>query len=133
MGAIADIINGEKLYDSGLDTVIIRRYNAGITGGRTLDCTGFPDKVVPAGHAIIYDEATDTYKPFPVEEGKYASEMPGSYKYAGINVSSKPVEEPFAAIMTVGEVNDEAVKYKFTEDMKEAIVKALPGIMFSHD
>lgn len=128
----ADIINGEKLYDSGLDSVIIRRYNAGVTGGRTLDCTGFPDPVVPAGHAIIYEEATDNYKPFPVKEGKYDS-MPASHVYAGIMVASKPVEEPFAAIMTVGEVNDEAVKYKFTDEMKEAIVKAFPGIMFSHD
>lgn len=128
----ADLIKGEKLFDSGLDSVIIRRYDAGVTGGRTLDCTGFPDNVVPAGHALIYEESTDTYKPFPVKEGKYDT-MPDSHKYAGIMVASKSVDEPFAAILTVGEVNDMAVKYKFTDEMKEAIVKAFPGIMFSHD
>lgn len=132
MGAIANLTNGEKLYDSGLDSVIIRRYNAGVTGGRTLDVTGFPDDVVCAGHPIIHEAATDTYKPFPVADGKFSA-LPGSHAYAGVLVASIPVDKPFAAIMTVGEVNDEAVKYKYTEEMKEAVVKAFPGIMFAHD
>ena len=132
MGAKADIINGEVLYDSGLDPVIIRRYNAGVTGGRTLDCTDFPDKTISAGHAIIYEESTDTYKPMPVADGKYSA-LPGSHIYAGILVGSIPADKPFAAIMTVGEVNDKAVKYQFTAEMKEAIIKAFPGIMFTHD
>lgn len=132
MGAIADITNGEKIYDSGLDSVVIRRYDAGIIGGRTLDVTDFPDNVIKAGHAIIYEAATDTYKPMPVKDGKYST-LPESHTYAGILVASIVAKKPFAAILTVGEINDKAVAYEFTEEMKEAIIKALPGIMFTHD
>lgn len=132
MRAIADLVNAEKIYDSGLDSVIIRRYDAGIVGGRTLDVTGFPDEVIKAGHALIYEADSDTYKPMPVADGKY-SELPAKHSYCGINVSSISVDKPFAAILTVGEVNDKAVAYEFTEEMKEAIIKVLPGIMFTHD
>lgn len=132
MGAIADITNGEKLYDSGLDSVVIRRYDAGIIGGRTLDVANFPDDVIKAGHAIIHETATDTYKPMPVEAGKYST-LPGGHTYAGILVASILTSKPFAAILTVGEVNEKAVAYEFTTAIKEAIVKVLPGIMFTHD
>lgn len=132
MGAIADITNGEKLYDSGLDSVIIRRYNSGITGGRTLDVTGFPDDIITAGHVIIHEPATDTYKPMPIKDGKYDS-LPASHNYVGILVASIETKKPFAAIMNVGEVNDKAVKYEINATMLEAINKALPGVMFTHD
>lgn len=130
--AIADLIYGEKVYDDGMDSVVIRRYNAGVTGGRTLNMDGFPDDVVRAGHIVIYDTETGDYKPMPVQEGKYAS-LPAKHEYSGIVVASKPSDKPFVAIMTVGEVNETACTYAPTDEIKEAVKKAFPGIMFTHD
>lgn len=130
--AIADLISKERMYDDGMDAVVIRRYNAGITGGRTLDMTGFPDDVVRAGHIVIYDTETGDFKPMPVQEGAYAA-LPAKHEYVGIVVASKPADKPFVAIMTVGEVNDSASVYPFTDELKKEIVSVLPGIMFTHD
>lgn len=132
MGAIADVTNTEQLYDSGLDAVIIRRCVACVVGGRTLDVNGFPDAVIRSGHVIIHDPDTDTYKPMPVADGKYSS-LPGSHEYAGVLRASISSEKPFASIMTVGEVNDVAVKYEYTDQMLKDIKAALPGLMFTHD
>lgn len=42
MGATANLASELQVITSGLDSVVIRRYGAGIIGGRTLDVSGYP-------------------------------------------------------------------------------------------
>lgn len=116
---------------SGMDSVVIRNYIAGIQGGRTLDMEGFSGEVVKAGHIIIKDNEANTYKPMPVTGEAYAS-LPEGHSYAGVLVSSVLATEPFAGIMYAGEVNDLASPYS-VDSIKSAIVAALPQLVFMHD
>lgn len=133
MGAVADFSKEERTILSGMDSVVIRKYIAGIIGGRTLDMTGFKDSVIKAGHIVIRDTATDTYKPMPVKSsGDGYDTLPVSHEYAGVVVCSKPANEPLVGIMYAGEVNDVASPYP-VESIKDALKTALPMLVFMHD
>ena len=115
----------------GLDSVVIRHYVAGIVGGRTLDVSGFPDKVIKAGHVIIRDTVNDIYKPMPVQDGAYGS-LPGDHEYVGVLRSTVTADCPTAAIMYSGEVNDVASPYP-VDNIKTALLAAVPTLVFKHD
>lgn len=133
MGAVADFSKEERTILSGMDSVVIRKYIAGIIGGRTLDMTGFKDSVIKAGHIVIRDTTTDTYKPMPVNSaGNGYDSLPGSHEYAGVVVCSKPANEPLVGIMYAGEVNDVASPYPI-DSIKDALKTALPMLVFMHD
>ena len=93
-------------YSFGYDPIVIRKYVDGDKGGKLLDVTGFTDAVIKAGHVVIRDTATQsTYKPMPVSNGAYAA-LPQGYEYVGIVVGTVPTNEPYVAIITIGEVNE---------------------------
>lgn len=50
---------------TGNDNIVIAKYLDGIDGGRSLDVTGYPLKVIKAGVPAITDGA-GTYKPMPL-------------------------------------------------------------------
>lgn len=136
MGAKANLVNDPETILAGNDSVVIRQYNGGITGGRTLDLTGF-DGPVKAGHLAIrvLDEGgvNYTYKPMPVNGEKYGS-LPASHEYCGVVVATKPADYPLVGIMDDGRVNDEAMPYQFADATQRAAVKAaLPNLIFEHD
>lgn len=131
MGAVANLSNANELYGSGMDAVVIRNYVGGIVGGRTLDVTGFSDNVIKAGHIIIRDTQTDTYKPMPVSGGSYST-LPSNHEYVGVLVSSILKSQPLAGIMYDGEVNDLASPYSI-DSIKAALKSALPTLVFLHD
>lgn len=118
----------------GNDAIVIREFISGLEGGRTLDMTGFTDKVVKAGHVIITD-GKGSYKPMPVtgtgETATYG-ELPANHSYAGILYRSILVAEPAASVMTWGIVNEVAVPYPMTT-IKEAFMTACPHIDFTKD
>lgn len=133
MGAVADFSKEEKTILPGMDSVVIRRYISGIIGGRTLDMTGFKAPVIKAGHIVIRDTATDTYKPMPVNSnGNGYGSLPGSHEYVGVVVCGKLAKEPLVGIMYAGEVNDVASPYPI-DSIKDEIKKALPMLTFMHD
>lgn len=132
MGAIAEMTHKGKEFNDGNDAIVIRRVGACLIGGRTLDMTGFPEDHVNAGHIIIREAETDTYKPMPVSNGAYGS-LPTGFAYVGVLRASKPKEQPFASIMYEGEVNDIASPYEVTAAMKTALKVVLPGLYFMHD
>ena len=132
MGAIADLTNEEKVIIDGNDSIVIRRCISSIIGGRTLDMSGFPDSFIKAGHPVIYEKATDTYKPFPVSNGSFST-MPSNHEYKGVVIATKPSKQPFVGIMYAGEVNDEAMPYKLTDAMRTELKTALPQLVFTHD
>lgn len=135
----------------GDDSIIIRKFNGGIPGGRTLDVTDFVGDVIYAGHVIIKvtdtTKNTVTYKPMPVtpavaadpnatpaveaQEAKYGS-LPSNGEYVGILYRSISKEQPTAAIMYDGVVNTKLLPYKMT-DILTAFKTAVPHIIFEQD
>lgn len=132
MGATADLTKQGDVFNDGNDSIVIRRVDACITGGRTLDLTGFTEKHVRAGHILIREKETDTYKPLAVSNGAYAT-LPDGHEYVGVLRASIPSDLPFAAIMYAGEVNNVASPYPLTDTLKAAIKAVLPGLYFMHD
>ena len=132
MGAIAEMTRDGHSFSDGMDSVVIRRPGACIIGGRTLDMTGFPERDVKAGHIIIRETATDTWKPLGVTNGAYDS-LPSGHTYQGVLRASKPADYALASIMYEGEVNDVASPYPVTDSLKTALKSVLPGLYFKHD
>lgn len=125
-----NLTQGKKQVIFGDDSIVIQKWISGIKGGRTLDVTGFSDKVIKAGHVIITD-GNGTYKPMPVS-GEAYGELPASHSYAGVLYRSIATDSPAASIMTWGEVNSEAVPYPMTAIL-DAFKTACPHIDFIKD
>lgn len=133
MGATANLANEMETINAGMDSVVIRHFVAGIAGGRTLDVSNYKLPVIKAGHVVIRDPATDTYKPMPVNsDGTAYESLPGSHEYVGVVVCSKPTSEPLVGIMYSGEVNDMASPFP-VDSIKDAMKTALPTLVFMHD
>lgn len=107
MGAQANLNNDGFHIDAANDSIVIRKYGAGIVGGRTLDMTDFPAdlKCIKAGHVVIRSTEDETlYKPMPVAAGGEAYDsLPANYEYVGVVVATKPVDYPLVGIMYAGE------------------------------
>lgn len=133
----------------GKDAIVIRKYINGLEGGRTLDMTGYPMKVVEAGHVIITKDGT--YRPMPLTpkmQGESGSQtevkdengntvyvygtLPAGFSYAGVLYRSTLTAEPAASIMTWGIVNEVAVPYPM-ESILAAFKTACPHIDFTKD
>lgn len=136
MGAKANLVNEPTKIITGIDSIVIRQYNGGIMGGRTLDMTDFKEDVIKAGHMVIRtldeDNKDYIYKPMPVQDGAY-KELPAKHEYVGVVVCSKPAGEPLVGIMDDGRVNDKAMPYPFKDAMRTAVKTDLPNLIFEHD
>lgn len=136
MGAKANLASEPTKIVTGIDSVVIRQYNGGITGGCTLDMTDFKEDVIKAGHLVIRtldeDNVNYIYKPMPVDNGAYKA-LPEKHEYVGVVVCSKPANEPLVGVMDDGRVNDKAMPYPITKEMRKAIKTALPTLIFEHD
>ena len=136
MGAQANLNNEGMHIGAANDSIVIRKYGAGIVGGHTLDMTDFPAdlKVIKAGHVVIRSTQDETlYKPMPVAAGgETYDSLPANFEYAGVVVATKPVDYPLVGIMYAGEVNDEASPYPVSS-IKSDLKTALPGLVFMHD
>lgn len=113
----------------GDDNVVIQKYISGIKGGRTLDVTGFAEKVIKAGHVIIVKDGK--YMPMPINGNAYAA-LPEGAAYAGVLYRSILAAKPAASIMTWGEVNAVAVPYAM-DAILAAFKTACPHIDFIKD
>lgn len=132
MGAIADMTRQNAEFSDGNDSIVIRRQGGMIAGGRTLDMSEFPFDTVRAGHIIIHETETDTYRPLGVANGAYSA-LPTGHTYSGVLFASIHRRRPFAAIMYDGEVNDIASPYPLTDSIKSALKTAFPSLYFMHD
>lgn len=119
-------------FGFGNDPIVIRKYVAGVQGGKVLDVSDFKEEFVRAGHICIRDVGSDSYKPLGVSEGKYV-ELPAGCEYVGVATSTKSVKDPFVGIMYSGEVNDVASPYPISDDLKKALKEAIPTLVFMHD
>ncbi len=119
-------------FGFGTDPIVIRKYIAGIQGGKVLDVSGFNGEYIRAGHIVIRDTNSDTYKPLSVSSGAYGS-LPAGHEYVGVVTSTKSAKEPFVGIMYSGEVNDVASPFPVTDAIKTALKTAVPTLVFKHD
>lgn len=113
------------------DPIVIRKYVAGVKGGKVLNVDDFEEEYIKAGHVVVYDATNDEYKPMPVSDGKYGA-LPSGCVYAGVVVATKAVAEPFVSIMHTGVVNDVASPYAL-DTIMEALKAAVPTLVFEHD
>lgn len=113
----------------GNDNIVIRKFISGIQGGRALDCTGFAEKNILAGHVIIKKDGT--YAPMPVADGNYAA-LPEGAEYVGVLRSSIPTKYAAAAIMIDGIVNPTVVPFNM-DGIMAAFKAACPHIIFQQD
>lgn len=120
----------EEQVHFGNDSIVIKKYIAGVEGGRTLDMTGYADSILKAGHVIITD-GKGVWKPMPVSGEAYAA-LPEGYKYAGVLYRTIQTSKPAAAIMTWGVVNEAIVPFA-VDGIKEAFAKDVPQIQFTKD
>lgn len=130
MGAIAEMTKQGEVFNDGYDSIVIRRKGGCITAGRTLDMTGF-DKVC-AGHIIIREKETNTYKPLGVTNGAFDA-LPEGHEYKGILTNSVTKEQPFGNIMYDGEANDLCLPYPLSDSLRAALKTAFPSLYFDHD
>lgn len=121
--ATANFNRDKVLVDDGNDSIVIVNDLGDIPGGRTLDVTGLTG-VIKAGHIII-TKANGEYAPLGVTTGAYNSLDTGE-AYAGVLKHSVTVEDPRAAILTMGQVNASASPYPVTDTIKSG----LPRIQF---
>lgn len=120
-------------FGFGNDPIVIRKYLAGIKGGKVLDVSGFKGEYIRAGHVVIRDTRTGTCKPMPLNEaGDAYADLPGGHEYAGVCAATKSVKEPFVPVMHTGVVNDAAGPYPL-DAIKEALKAAVPTLVFEHD
>lgn len=135
MGAKANLVNERIKIVTGIDSVVIRQFIGGITGGATLDMTDFKGDVIKAGHLVIRTDDGDggyIYKPMPVDGNAYKA-LPSNHEYVGVVVCSKLANEPLVSIMDDGRVNDKAMPYPLTTAMAKDVKAALPKLIFEHD
>lgn len=125
------LTNAITQFGFGTDSVVIRHYVAGFKAGKVLDVTGYTEEYIKAGHVVICDPATETYKPMPVEGEAYAA-LPADHKYVGVVIATVPTSEPQVAIMHTGEVNDVASPYPI-DDIKDDLLAQVPTLVFNHD
>lgn len=122
-----------ETFDDGLESVVIRRKGGRIIGGRTLNMAGFAGEKVAAGHIIIKSSTDDNdYRPMPVSGDAFGT-LTAGFEYAGILVRTVTAKDPRAAIQYDGEINDKAMPYPLTAELKSALKSALPSLYFMHD
>lgn len=116
----------------GFGNEVIRSYIDTIKGGVVLDVTDYTEEYIQAGHLIIRDSETQkTYKPMPVSGEAYDS-LPAGYEYAGVLIATIPTDEAFAAVLTIGEVNEKLIPYPISS-IKSDVKAALPTINWAQD
>ncbi|MBO4778028.1 MAG: hypothetical protein J5588_05990 [Bacteroidales bacterium] len=126
-GTTANLVNDTVQIDNGLDSIVVVKDLADIPGGATLDCSddSLSDlKVIKAGHVIIKTNE-GVYKPMPISGTGYGSKG-GSDVFVGILKKSVLKDKPFAAIMTMGQMNKACSPYTLTSTE----MNGLPNIQF---
>ena len=118
--ATTNLANDPIQVDTSLDSITIRRDIAGLTGGASLDVTGFAPTTIKAGHVVIKETATGHYKPMPVNGDAYAA-LPANHTIEGVVRASVPTSRAMVGVMYNGEVNEATSPYPVTTEIKTAL------------
>lgn len=138
MGATPNLTNTSYQMNTDNESLVWKVNTMDITGGRSLDVTGFTPEVIAAGHVIIHETASGTFpsgtfKPMPVNGGATAyAALPAGHTYAGIVKANALTSKPFVGIGTGGQVNPDVCPYDL-DTILAAVKTALPHIQFMAD
>lgn len=122
-------LNSEKsTVDTSRDSIVIAKVFETLVGGRSLDVTGFTPAVIKAGHVVIKETATGTFKPMPVDGAAYDA-LPAGHTIEGVVIASTMTNRAMVGILVRGTVNEAASPYPVTAEIKTA----LPLIRFTQD
>lgn len=133
MSPVANLNTEREVIGNGNDSIVIRKYGAGVKGGATLNMEGFPHNVIRAGHVVIHDDVNNEYKPMPLNAaGTAYAALPANHRYAGVCVQSALKKTPMVGIMYAGEVNDVVSPYP-VDGIMAAMKEELPTLVFMHD
>ncbi len=119
--AQVDLVKKRETVKTDSDSIIVVDCFETVRGGRTLDVSGFPNKVIVAGHPIVKEDGE--YEPMAIN-GSNAN------KAVGILTASVTTEKPIASIMVRGTVNVEAFKEASGIDIPEGVKTKLNLINF---
>ena len=103
----------------GKSSIVIVNHLGGIPGGVALDLSTLPagTSTVLAGHLILTKD--NKYYPAPVTGNAYAAF--DDKKPVGVLVSDIVASNPFASVMTIGQVKEAAAPYPYTDEAKKAL------------
>lgn len=133
MSSVTNMMGEKEIIHFGNDNIVIRDSFETIRGGRSLDVTGYPLPNVYAGHVVIVEDSTKTYKPFPVNnDGTAYGSLPAGHTIAGILRATIPTKKAFAAIVVRGSVNPAASVIPM-DGILSSVKASLPLITFFED
>lgn len=131
-GAFVDLTKETNNPTNGKDQVVIVNPLGYISGGRSLDVTAVTATAIYGGHIIVKDKTTDVFRPLEVSGADF-SDIKANDEIVGVLVSSIRKDKAFAAILTMGIVNDLAMPFKVSAALMVKIKAALPALQFQHD
>lgn len=104
---LLDLNRAGEAFQDGSWEISIKHYIHGKEGGVVLDTRGFPDEYICQGHGVILERGV--YFPQPVDGTKQDL-------LVGVVRSTTRTEKPSTGVMTQGTINNNAVKYPFSEE-----------------
>lgn len=114
--AYSDLIKKRVTVSTGKDSIIFQECLTDIPGGRTLDVTNWEEDTIEAGHVIIKTSGGE-YTPLGLTEGAYGS-IPTGAEVIGLLKTTIEKNDAQAAIVTSGSVNEPALPYELTSNLK---------------
>ncbi len=128
--AKAKLTKDHGVIDTSNDNIIIVACHETITGGRTLDVTGYDKSVIYAGHPVILDDDGE-YKPLAITDT--GLDETKADKAVGVVIATVSTELPMVGIMPRGTVNEEAFKNSTGYTYPDATKAKLNLIRFTKD
>lgn len=116
-------------YDSGNDPIIVRNDLNSKVIGVMLDVSSWTDSVIPAGTVVVKTTSTGVHKPLTVTDGAYGT-LDSTDEYVGLTKATVLKEKPFVGVINMGEINEQALPYPLTTEMKTALKTAIPALYF---
>lgn len=130
--AVADLSNAGSQMNTDNESLVWKVCTYDLTGGATLDVTGFAPEVIQAGHPVIADADGELY-PMPVNAGQTAyAALPADHTYVGLVKANALTSKPMVGIGVGGQVNPAVCPYNFAT-IQAAVATALPLINFMED
>lgn len=113
----------------GFSAIVVTKDLADIPCGVTLDVTNYDASVIKAGHVLKINTSTGVVSPLGITSDAYAS-LGESEAYYGINKTDIRKSQPFAAVLTIGQVNAAAAEKHVGAPYTSTIAAGLPRIEF---
>lgn len=139
----ANLQDAATSVTTGFESIVIVDNFKSLRGGRTLDTAAFASAnplvlILMAGHVIIRETATGTYRPMPIASaaqpytGVAYGALTAGHTYAGYLINTILVAKPFAGIMVEGTINPLAEPYTIS-GIAAAILTAVPLVEHRSD